>query len=265
MQWYKIKSFLEYSTGFTMDAIHVLVGVCLLLLFAAILRRGVRHLLPWLLVLAMELANEWNDLHVETWPDRPRQYGEGFKDILLTMALPTLLVLVARYWPRVLVGTAPTRLTIREDDLSDPQVQSLLALHLAGMHENSPPDAVFALDLSGLRTLEVTVWTAWMGESLAGIAALKALGDGSGEIKSMRTHPDHLRQGVAAALLEHVIAEARARGYRRLSLETGSGAAFEPALALYRKRGFADGEPFADYQRSAFNQFLHLPLEPVAA
>ena len=77
----------------------------------------------------------------------------------------------------------------------------------------------------------------------------------------MRTHPDHLRRGVAAALLERIIQEARARGLRRLSLETGSGPAFEPALALYRKRGFVDGEPFADYKRSAFNQFLHLRLD----
>ena len=76
----------------------------------------------------------------------------------------------------------------------------------------------------------------------------------------MRTHPDHLRQGVGAAILEHIIAEARARGFRRLSLETGQGPAFEPALALYRRRGFVDGEAFADYVRSPFNQFLHLAL-----
>jgi putative acetyltransferase len=76
----------------------------------------------------------------------------------------------------------------------------------------------------------------------------------------MRTHPDHLRQGVGAALLEHIIGEAKARGMRRLSLETGCGPAFEPALALYRKRGFVDGAPFADYAPSDFNQFLHLEL-----
>ena len=76
----------------------------------------------------------------------------------------------------------------------------------------------------------------------------------------MRTHPDHLRQGVGAALLEHVIKEARAHGLHRLSLETGQGPAFEPALALYRRRGFSDGEAFADYVRSPFNQFLHLTL-----
>ena len=149
---------------------------------------------------------------------------------------------------------------VREDDLSGEQTRALLALHLAGMHASSPPGHVFALDLSGLRAPGVTVWTAWDGEDLAGIGALKALQDGGGEIKSMRTHPRHLRRGAAAALLEHIIAVARARGYPRLSLETGRGPAFDAALALYRRRGFADGEAFADYTRSAFNQFLHLPL-----
>jgi putative acetyltransferase len=76
----------------------------------------------------------------------------------------------------------------------------------------------------------------------------------------MRTHPDFLRRGVAATLLGHIVAQARARGLVRLSLETGSGPAFEPALALYRAHGFADGEAFADYPQTAFNRFLHLPL-----
>lgn len=151
-------------------------------------------------------------------------------------------------------------LEIREDDLSGAATRDLLRLHLAGMHATSPPGSVFALDLSGLRATGVTVWTAWKGEAIAGIGALKELDDGTGEIKSMRTHPDFLRQGVAAALLEHIIGAARTRGMSRLSLETGSGTAFEPALALYRNRGFVDGEAFAQYRRSEFNQFLHLAL-----
>ncbi|HTK35793.1 MAG TPA: GNAT family N-acetyltransferase [Caulobacteraceae bacterium] len=151
-------------------------------------------------------------------------------------------------------------LTIREDDLSGDAVRALLALHLAGMHATSPPEHVFALDLTGLRAPGVTVWTAWEGAALAGIGALKALGGGAGEVKSMRTDPKHLRKGVAAALLEHLIAEARARGFSRLSLETGRGPIFEPALALYRKRGFVDGEPFADYGRSDYSLYLHLAL-----
>jgi putative acetyltransferase len=149
---------------------------------------------------------------------------------------------------------------IHEDDLSREDVRALLALHLSGMHASSPPGHVYALDLSGLMSPNVTVWTARIGGVLAGIGALKDLGDGTGELKSMRTHPDQLRKGVAAALLEHIVSEARARGYRRLSLETGSGAAFEPALALYRRRGFAHGEPFGDYEHTEFNQLLHMPL-----
>jgi len=92
------------------------------------------------------------------------------------------------------------------------------------------------------------------------MGALKELDAAAGEIKSMRTDPAYLRRGVAAAMLEHLIAIAQERGYRRLSLETGSGTAFEPALALYRRRGFVDGAPFGDYTKSAFNQFLHLDL-----
>ena len=150
---------------------------------------------------------------------------------------------------------------IREDDLSGEPVRRLLALHLAGMHANTPPEHVFALDLSGLKAPGITVWSVWRGSDLAGLGALKALGNNSGEIKSMRTAPNHLRQGVGAALLAHIIGEARRRNYRRLSLETGRGAAFEAALALYRKHGFANGEAFGDYAASDFNQFLHLELE----
>jgi putative acetyltransferase len=149
---------------------------------------------------------------------------------------------------------------IREDDLSGEATRALLALHLAGMHANSPPDQVSALDLSGLQTPQVTVWTAWIEGEVAGVGALKMLAADHAEIKSMRTHPDHLRKGVAAAMLTHLIAEARRRGLARLSLETGSGPAFEPALALYRSRGFVGGEVFSDYVATDFNQFLHMTL-----
>ncbi|TBV72738.1 GNAT family N-acetyltransferase [Pseudoxanthomonas winnipegensis] len=128
------------------------------------------------------------------------------------------------------------------------------------MHANSPAGSVFALDLSGLQAPGMTVWSAWREQALVAIGALKDWGEGTGELKSMRTHPDHLRQGAAAAVLDHIIAVAKARGLRRLSLETGSGEAFEPALALYRKRGFSSGPAFGDYVASDFNQFLHLPL-----
>lgn len=139
-------------------------------------------------------------------------------------------------------------------------MQNLLAVHLAGMHKNSPPDSVYALDLSGLQRPGVSVWTAWEGEELMGIGALKQLSPSTGEIKSMRTDSRHLRKGVGRAILNHIIDEARQRGYRRLSLETGSGTEFDAALSLYRKRGFSNGEPFGGYVASDFNQFLHLEL-----
>ena len=123
---------------------------------------------------------------------------------------------------------------IREDDLTGEKTRDLLALHLAGMHASSPPGSVFALDLSGLLVPEVTVWTAWQGDRVAGVGALKMLPDGDGEVKSMRTDPDFIRKGAGGAILEKIIATAKAHGARRLSLETGSGATFEPALALYR-------------------------------
>ncbi len=149
---------------------------------------------------------------------------------------------------------------IREDDLSSSETRALVRLHLEGMHAHSPPGGVFALDFAGLSAPNVTVWTVWCGGAIAGIGALKDLGDRTGELKSMRTHPDFLRRGLASALLEHIIGVARAKGMARLSLETGSGAYFEPALLLYRRRGFVGGDPFADYTRSAFSQFLHLRL-----
>ena len=149
---------------------------------------------------------------------------------------------------------------IRADNLSGLATRDLVRLHLEDMHAHSPPGSVFALDYTGLMAPDAAVWTVWSDGKLAGMGALKDLGDCAGELKSMRTHPDFLRCGVASALLEHIIAAARARGMSRLSLETGSGAHFEPALSLYRRRGFVDGEAFADYRRSAFNQFLHLTL-----
>jgi putative acetyltransferase len=149
---------------------------------------------------------------------------------------------------------------IHEDDLSGAPTRALLAIHLAGMQAESPSESVFALDLSGLQQPGICVWTAWDGDQIAGVAALRALVGGQGELKSMRTHPDHLRRGVATALLRHIIGQARQRGMTRLSLETGSGTAFDPALTLYRRNGFVNGEAFGEYRASAFNQFLHLSL-----
>ena len=149
---------------------------------------------------------------------------------------------------------------IKPGDFGDGRVQALLTRHLEGMHTNSPPGHVFALDWSALQKPDISFYALWEGEVLLGVGALKELGPRAGEIKSMRTADAHLRRGVAATILEHIIVEARQRGYTRLSLETGSGPAFEPALTLYRRYGFADGAAFDGYEKSPFNRFLHRDL-----
>ena len=149
---------------------------------------------------------------------------------------------------------------IKPGDFDDDRIRTLLTRHLEGMHAYSPPGHVFALDWSGLQKPAISFYALWDGDELLGFGALKELDSSSGEIKSMRTADAHLRKGVAATILDHIIAEARKRRYTRLSLETGSGPAFEPAIALYRKRGFTDGGAFGGYEKSPFNQFLHLDL-----
>jgi putative acetyltransferase len=144
--------------------------------------------------------------------------------------------------------------------IDDPEVVGLVELHLRGMSENSPAESVFALDLSGLSSSNVTLFGAYLNEVLVGIGALNALSNDHGEIKSMRTKPDALRKGVGASVLEAIINEASRRGYRTLSLETGSGPAFDAALKLYQKRGFVLGSAFGAYKASDFNQFYYLAL-----
>lgn len=149
---------------------------------------------------------------------------------------------------------------IVEDDLQGAEIAALLQLHLDAMHEHSPPESVHALDLDALRVPQITFWSAWDGSQLAGCAAVKELGDGHGEVKSMRTAPAHLRKGVASLLLAHLIHSVRTRGWVRLSLETGSGAPFAAAHALYARFGFTPCGPFADYQDERFSRYFTLPL-----
>ena len=145
---------------------------------------------------------------------------------------------------------------IVEDDLSGGPIRALLEQHFAGMLANSPAESCHFLDFDGLRAGEVTFWSIHRGDDLAGCGALKVLDARHGEIKSMRTHDAYLRQGVAARMLVHIVGEARRRGLDRLSLETGSGPAFEPALALYRRHGFEECAPFADYKPDPFSRFM---------
>ena len=149
---------------------------------------------------------------------------------------------------------------IELDDLSGQEVRALLREHLANMHELSPPESVHALDLSKLRGPDITFWTIWDGSLLLGCGALKELSPAHGEVKSMRTPKALRRKGAGRAILTHIVAEARARGYRRLSLETGSHAAFAPAQNLYRSFGFTPCGPFADYKPDPNAVFLTLEL-----
>jgi putative acetyltransferase len=136
---------------------------------------------------------------------------------------------------------------IRRDDLRGDQVLALIAEHLRGMHAASPAESVHALGVEALRGPEITFWSAWEGAELLGCGALKELDPRQGEIKSMRTAAPHLRKGVAAAMVRHIVEEATRRGYTRLSLETGSMDEFAPARTLYAKYGFTVCGPFADY------------------
>ena len=154
----------------------------------------------------------------------------------------------------------PELLQIELDDLSRPQVHDLLREHLSNMYELSPPESVHALDLAKLRGPDITFWSVWDGETLIGVGALKAMSATEGEIKSMRTPKSLRRRGAGRAVLEHIIAEARSRGYRRLSLETGSQEGFVPARRLYDSFGFVECGPFGDYTRDPNSVFMTLEL-----
>jgi putative acetyltransferase len=145
---------------------------------------------------------------------------------------------------------------IKIDDLKGPEVAGLLAEHLEAMASVSPPESRHALNLEGLRQPDVTFWSVWQGKDLVGCGALKELDARHGEIKSMRTARAHLRNGVASKILQHIIDEARRRGYRRLSLETGSMPYFEPAHRLYCKFGFKPCPPFAGYVQDPNSIFM---------
>ena len=148
------------------------------------------------------------------------------------------------------------------DDLRSADVAALLQEHLEDMRRHSPPESVHALDLDKLRRPDISFWVARESGVLLGCGALKSLDAAHGEIKSMRTAKAHRGRGVGALTLEHILREARARGYRRLSLETGTPAAFDAARRLYARRGFVECAPFGDYVPDPYSTFMTLALEP---
>ena len=146
------------------------------------------------------------------------------------------------------------------DDLRGTEIRALLAEHLHWMAVVSPPESRHALDIDGLQQPDVTFWSLWDEDRLAGCGALKMLDDRHGEIKSMRTAESYLRRGIGESMLRHILAVARERKLERLSLETGSMDYFEPARRLYRKFGFQDCEPFAGYREDPNSVFMTRPL-----
>lgn len=149
---------------------------------------------------------------------------------------------------------------IRIDDLRGPEIKALLESHLDLMRSLSPPESVHALDLDGLRGPDMTFWTIWDGEDLVGCGALKEVSTEHGEIKSMHTANAHRGKGIAQTMLSHVLNTARTRGYRRLSLETGSQPGFAPARALYARNGFSECGPFSSYLPDPNSAFFTLDL-----
>ena len=147
------------------------------------------------------------------------------------------------------------------DDLTSAQVQALIGMHLEAMHQASPADSVHAYGLEQLRAPGVTVWSAWDGVDLLGIGALHhEMGSDQGEIKSMRTADQHLRRGVARALLRRILVHAKSTGLTRVSLETGTGAAFEASHRLYLGEGFEPCGPFGSYVDDPHSRFFTLDL-----
>ncbi len=149
---------------------------------------------------------------------------------------------------------------IREGGLDEPAVIELLRVHLESVKANPTPGGAHVLDRNGLKAPDVSFWSAWHGDALLGCAAIKQLDPTHGEIKSMRTAPDQMRRGTGAALMGHMLAAARERGLRRLSLETGATPEFEAAQALYRQFGFTYCDAFGDYAAHPLSRFMSRPL-----
>jgi putative acetyltransferase len=145
---------------------------------------------------------------------------------------------------------------IRVDNLSSSEIIRLLHEHLQSVALHSPPESVHALGLEALRNPDITFWSVWQDSELMGCGAIKELDSRHGEIKSMRTVSLHLRKGVAAGLMHHILEEAERRSYERLSLETGSMDAFAPARSLYASFGFEPCGPFANYVEDPYSVFM---------
>ena len=152
---------------------------------------------------------------------------------------------------------------IVEGGLDDPRVVELLHAHLIRARAETAPGSAHALDLSGLRVPEVTFWSAWEGDAVVGVGALKRVSADHGDVKSMHTAEAARGRGVGSAMLRHIMAAARARGMSRLSLETGSWPYFAPARALYARHGFVECGPFGEYREDPNSVFMTVVLDRI--
>ena len=156
--------------------------------------------------------------------------------------------------------TTASEAAISVDDPRRPEVRALLERHLGFCLSETPPEHSFALDVDGLLDQRVTFVSFRDGDTVLGVAAIKELDPGHAEIKSMHTAAEARGRGVGRALLSHLLDIARARGYRRVSLETGTTPGFAAARALYESAGFTPTGPFGGYPETGDNTFYSLAL-----
>lgn len=152
-------------------------------------------------------------------------------------------------------------LIITRADFGDPALAAFLQDHLDDMEPTAPPESQHALNIDELNQPSVRLWVAHIDGALVGTAALASFSEGHEELKSMRTDPDRRGAGIASSLLLHLLADARARGVARISLETGSMSFFDAARALYAKHGFIECDPFGSYVLDPNSTFMTLELE----
>ena len=154
--------------------------------------------------------------------------------------------------------TSVTRIT--QGDFTDPRVVDLLRIHFTTARSQTAPGSAHALDITQLQSPDINFWTIWEEHTLLGCGALKLLSADHGEVKSMHTAQAVRRRGAGSAMLRHIIQTARERGLSRLSLETGASEYFVPARSFYKRHGFVECPPFADYVLDSNSVFMSLDL-----
>lgn len=216
--------------------------------------------------IAKAASANYASTHIKSWADAQHQPAYPGKVVLRKedVAEPAIKRIkplsVALKWEAIVAQTSSERFRIEAADFGNGHVLDLLCTHIRVARSETAVGSGHALDLSDLKSSDITLWTAWGGSILLGCGALKRLTDAHGEVKSMHTAHEHRGRGTGSRMLLHIIAEARKAGHMRLSLQTGSWPFFKPAVALYQKHGFVECAPFASYKEDANSTFLTLTL-----